>query len=69
MMRRTMAADYCQLSVPDFEREITAGRLPMPVMLGKWEHWNKSQLDAALDAISGGYTNNWRRDLGLYDAA
>lgn len=69
MMRRPMAADYCQLSVPDFEREIVDGRLPGPVMLGKHEHWSKALLDTALAAIAGGADNDWRRKCGLYDAA
>jgi hypothetical protein len=68
MMRRSTAAAYCELSVPDFEREIADGRLPNPVILGKHEHWNKVHLDKALDAISGGADNDWRRKLGLYAA-
>ena len=30
-MRLKVAAAYCDLSPADFEREIIAGRLPMPV--------------------------------------
>jgi predicted DNA-binding transcriptional regulator AlpA len=68
MMRRGLAASYCDLSVAEFEREIADGRLPMPVKLGNHEHWNKAQLDTALEKISGGADNDWRRKLGLYAA-
>lgn len=53
MLLRTEAAKYCGLSVPAFEREIAAGRLPLPVMLGKKEHWCIKALDKALDALTG----------------
>lgn len=65
MMRRTLAAQYCDLSVAEFEREVAAGRLPMPVKLGNNEHWSKARVDEALDAIAGGATNDWRAQLGL----
>jgi predicted DNA-binding transcriptional regulator AlpA len=65
MMRRTLAARYCDLSVAEFEREIAEGRLPMPVKLGNSEHWNKAQLDSALEKISGGGVTSWRAELGL----
>lgn len=53
MMKRTTAAAYCDLSVAAFEREVAAGTLPMPVMLGNREHWCKNALDRALDALTG----------------
>src|SRR3546814_11884139 len=34
MMTRQLAADYCCLSIAQFEREIVSGRLPAPVNLG-----------------------------------
>lgn len=53
MMKRATAAAYCDLSVAAFEREVAAGTLPMPVMLGNREHWCKNALDRALDALTG----------------
>lgn len=53
MMKRQTAASYCDLSVGAFEREITAGRLPAPVVLGGREHWCKNALDRALDRLTG----------------
>lgn len=53
MLKRQTAAEYCDMSVAAFEREIVAGRLPSPVMLGGREHWCKNALDKALDQIAG----------------
>jgi predicted DNA-binding transcriptional regulator AlpA len=69
MMRRSLAACYCDLSVAEFEREIADGRLPMPVKLGNSEHWSKGKLDRALEQLAGGADNDWRTKLGLYNAA
>ena len=69
MMRRTLAASYCDLSVAEFEREIAAGRLPMPLRLGRGERWHKQKLDHALDSLSGDDANDWRRKLGLLPEA
>lgn len=69
MMKRGTAALYCELSVAEFEREIVEGRLPMPVKLGKHEHWSKARLDEALDRLTGD-NGNWFDGSPLYgDAA
>jgi predicted DNA-binding transcriptional regulator AlpA len=68
MMRRALAARYCDLSIAEFEREIAEGRLPDPVKLGNSERWNKTRLDAALDKLAGG-EEDWRTKVGLYNAA
>ena len=49
MLKRTRAAEYCDLSVAAFEREIIAGRLPAGVMLGGREHWCKNAVNALLE--------------------
>jgi len=41
MLKRKTAAQYCDLSEAAFEKEVIAGRLPAPVMLGGREHWCK----------------------------
>lgn len=66
MMRRTLAATYCDLSVAAFEKEILAGSLPHPVMLGGQEHWSKTQLDNALAVLSGEAQSDWRIGSPLY---
>lgn len=70
MMRRTLAARYCDLSPSEFEREIADGRLPSPVRLGNSEHWSKVQLDRSLAVLAGDASNDWRAGSPLYgDAA
>lgn len=64
MMRRSLAAAYCDLSVAEFEREVADGRLPGPIMLGSREHWSRTRLDQALDRLHGG-GDDWRARLGL----
>ena len=65
MMRQSLAASYCDLSVAEFEREIISGRLPMPVRLGRGERWSKERLDESLRALCGDPKDDWRRALGL----
>lgn len=52
MMKREMAAQYCQLSVAAFEREVADGRLPLPVMLGGQNRWSRPAIDEALEALT-----------------
>lgn len=68
MMKRAKAAAYCDLSPKEFEREVSEGRLPMPVMLGDSEHWSRRKLDEALELLHGG-ADDWRSKLGLNNAA
>jgi predicted DNA-binding transcriptional regulator AlpA len=67
MLSRQLAAGYCGLSVAAFEREVTAGRLPLPVKLGNRELWNKAKVDAALERIASG-EDDWEARLNLYAA-
>lgn len=67
MMRRALAAKYCDLTVPQFEGEVADGRLPVPVTLGGSEHWSKVQLDRALAVLSGEAANDWRAGSPLYE--
>lgn len=50
---RETAALYCDLTVSAFEREVAAGRLPPPAMLGGKEHWSRPQIDECLDRLFG----------------
>lgn len=61
MMRRQTAAQYCDLTAAAFEREVACGRLPMPIMLGNCEHWDRVAIDEELNRI-GGRSNDWRRE-------
>lgn len=52
-LKRKTAAMYMDMTEAAFEREVAAGRLPAPFMLGGREHWHKPALDAALARIAG----------------
>jgi hypothetical protein len=52
-MKCATAARYCDLSEPEFEREVAAGRLPAPFVVGRRQHWSKAQLDKALLIMAG----------------
>lgn len=66
MMKRATAAAYCDMSIPSFEREILADRLPAGVVFGGSVHWSQPALDKALDIISGEAAADWRAKSGLY---
>jgi predicted DNA-binding transcriptional regulator AlpA len=53
MMKRKTAAEYVDMSESAFEREVMAGRLPCPIMLGGREHWCQLALDRALAQLTG----------------
>jgi predicted DNA-binding transcriptional regulator AlpA len=66
MMTRSRAAHYCDLSEAEFEREVAAGNLPAPVMLGKREHWSRVAIDEYLAQIAGDSLPDWRKGSKLY---
>ena len=68
MMKRSLAAIYCDLASAAFEREVAAGRLPMPVKLGGEDHWCRHDLDGALDRLTGAGAPDWRKEQKLYAA-
>lgn len=47
-MRKAMAAQYLDLSIAAFEREILTGRIPAPIMLDGKERWLRKALDEAI---------------------
>lgn len=61
MLKRATAAAYCDLTSVEFEREVAAGRLPMPIKLGSSEHWDRRGLDEHLDQIAG-RSDDWRKE-------
>lgn len=70
LMRRQLAALYCDLSVSEFEREVAEGRLPMPLLVGNHEHWSKAQIDKQVAILLGEVEEDWRVGSPLYgDAA
>jgi predicted DNA-binding transcriptional regulator AlpA len=68
MMRRVTAAAYLDLSTAEFEREVAAGRLPMPVRFGNNEHWSREAIDDAVGKLTGDRVVSWRDKAKLYGA-
>lgn len=53
LMLRKTAAKYLDMSEAAFEREVFAGRLPAPLMIGGRDHWRKDAIDAAIARLDG----------------
>lgn len=68
MMKRRTAAAYLDLSIAELEREIAAGRLPQPIMLGNGLHWSRAEIDTCIERMTGGEesTDDWRLKTKLY---
>lgn len=64
-MRRSLAASYCDLSVPEFVREVAAGRLPSPIKLGRGDRWIRRMLDDAFEALHTPHVEDWLKSLNL----
>lgn len=69
MMLKARAAHYCDVSENQFSREVAAGTLPPPVLLGGKEHWSRVALDEYLSRLAGESVGDWRKGQPLYDAA
>ena len=71
LMKRSTAAQYCDLSEPAFERAVLEGTLPFAVKLGDRDHWDKLALDAAISKLLGDEDQpDYRRRLrGRYGRA
>jgi predicted DNA-binding transcriptional regulator AlpA len=60
MLRRSTAALYLDMTAAEFEREISGGRLPMPVLFGGAERWSRAQLDEHIERLTGERVPDWR---------
>jgi len=52
-MKRSTAAAYLDISEHALNREVNAGRIPAPFMLGGRDHWRKDAIDVALARLTG----------------
>ena len=70
MMKRRTAAAYLDLSIAELEREIVAGRLPHPVMLGNSPHWSQVEIDVYVERLTGGDSDpgDWRSKTKIYQS-
>jgi predicted DNA-binding transcriptional regulator AlpA len=70
MMKRATACAYLDLSPAELEREVAAGRLPHPLMLGNGLHWSRAEIDTYLERLSGAAeaAGDWRKKVKLYQS-
>lgn len=66
LMTKTTLAMYLDITPAEVEKEVVAGRLPMPVRIGSRDHWSRTAVDASVDHISGERVNDWRAGQPLY---
>ena len=66
LMTLKRAAIYCDMTAEQFEREVARDVLPQPVRFGKELRWDRSQLDEAIDRLTGRKTPDWRKGSKLY---
>ncbi|MBO9579873.1 MAG: hypothetical protein J7498_03185 [Sphingobium sp.] len=65
-MRKATLARYLDMAPSDIEREVAAGRLPLPVKIGRAEHWSRSAVDSMVEVITGEAIDDWRASQPLY---
>ena len=58
-MSRELAAQYCSLSLRDFDRAVDAGELPLPFRIVGQDRWNREALETALGCINEA-KDDWR---------
>jgi len=59
-LTRATAAAYLDLSLAEFDAEVTNERLPHGFMFGRSLHWSRASIDQHLDRLSGDITPDWR---------
>jgi len=69
MMKRATVAAYLDITPTELEREIAAGRLPMPVKVGNTDHWSRAAIDASVESLAGESVDDWRKGQPLYGNA
>jgi len=66
LMKKATLARYLDISPSEVEKEVCAGRLPMPVRIGSAEHWSRVAVDSMVEAIAGDKTDDWRQEQPWY---
>jgi hypothetical protein len=66
LMKRATLAQYLDIAPSDVEREIVAGRLPMPIKMGGRDVWSRALVDSMVERMTGEAIDNWRSSQPLY---
>ncbi len=68
MMRRDLAAAYCDMPIAEFERGVASGTLPLPAKVVDKERWSRAALDERFERLTGERGDDWRAKSKLYAA-
>jgi len=69
-LRRDLAAVALDMSLPQFERAVVEGSLPMPIIIAGEERWSLVAIEAAIGKLTGDPSTDWERaQPGLSRAA
>jgi hypothetical protein len=69
LMRRDLAAAYCDMPIAEFERGVATGALPQPVKVVDRDRWSKAALDERVGRLTGeGGDDDFRKRSKLYAA-
>lgn len=60
MMRKSMAAQYVDMSPNQFQRYVDQGIFPQPVQLGNGLRWHRKRMDEAIGQLFGDIEEDWR---------
>jgi len=66
LMKKATLARYLDISPSEVEKEVCAGRLPMPVRIGSSEHWSRAAVDSMVERMAGEGLDDWRSSQPLY---
>ena len=70
MLRRANAARLCDMTVAQFERAMSEGTMPQPVLIAGEERWALSAIEDAIRRLTNGDQHDWRsKQPGLRNAA
>jgi hypothetical protein len=69
MLRRDLAAAYCDMPVAEFERGVALGILPLPTKVVDKDRWSRNALDESLERLTGEGRPDFRGASNLYGNA
>jgi hypothetical protein len=65
-MKKATLALYLDITPAEVEKEVIAGRLPMPVRVGSGDHWSRTAVDSMVETLTGERVADWRSEQTLY---
>jgi hypothetical protein len=66
MMKKATLARYLDMTPTEVEKEVSAGRLPMPIRMGSSDHWSRISVDSMIERMAGESLDDWRSAQPLY---